>query len=56
MIMKRSLFAATAASALILVAGCSKEDNEKQAAAKNATAEPTTAANVTARPSTLIAT
>nr|GLK21583.1 hypothetical protein GCM10017606_24100 [Microbacterium terregens] len=48
--MKRSLFAATAASALILVAGCSKQDNENQAAATNATAEPTTTANVTAPP------
>jgi hypothetical protein len=47
--MKRSLFAATAASALILTAGCSKQDADNQAAentttaANNATAQATPA-------------
>jgi len=47
--MKRSLFAATAASALILTAGCSKKDADNQAAentttaANNATAQATPA-------------
>ncbi|RSY76569.1 hypothetical protein DAH66_21270 [Sphingomonas koreensis] len=48
--MKRSLFAATAASALILTAGCSKPDADNQAAENTATAAKTTTAQATPAP------
>ena len=48
--MKRSLFAATAASALILTAGCSKQDADNQAAENTTTAPNNATAQATPTP------
>ena len=48
--MKRSLFAATAASALILTAGCSKQAADNQAADNTTTAANNATAQATAAP------
>lgn len=48
--MKRSLFAATAASALILTAGCSKQDADNQAAENTTTAANNATAQATPTP------